>query len=303
MSENGKENGNGKKPSSALAIRGGAKAQGIVPQTFDECYRMAKLLAMSEMVPDTFRGKPDDCCVAIMQGLECGLSPIAALQSIAVINGRPSIWGDGALAIVRASGLLEEFEEIDEPSVNGGRATCTVKRRGEKPLSRSFSMADAKTAGLFTKKGPWQDYPARMRQMRARSWAIRDGFADVLKGLHIAEEVQDIPIMRDITPGQALAVSGIIEDIPDIDAAIDAQMAEAVATLNGKPDKKPDKAVVTDDVFLDQLDGDYGQARNLDALNEIMLVNEITVEERGLEQAAANLYTAHQKRIYQMGPR
>ena len=45
--------------------------------------------------------------IAIMHGLEVGLSPLSALQRIAVINGRPTIWGDGALALVKASGLCE----------------------------------------------------------------------------------------------------------------------------------------------------------------------------------------------------
>jgi hypothetical protein len=131
-----------------------------------------------------------------MQGLEVGLAPMAALQSIAVINGRPALWGDGALAVVRASGLMESIKEWTEDTT----AYCEARRKGEpEPIRRSFSDADAKAAGLTNKKGPWQDYRPRMRQMRARSWVLRDGFADVLKGLHIAEEAQDIP-MRDITP-------------------------------------------------------------------------------------------------------
>src|SRR3546814_15538068 len=46
------------------------------------------------------------------------------------------------------------------------------------------------------KQGPWSQYPQRMRQMRARAWAMRDGFADVLKGIGIAEEVRDFPVVE-----------------------------------------------------------------------------------------------------------
>lgn len=179
----------------AATLTAGGKALGINPQSFDDCYRMGRILAVSGLVPEHFKDKPEACTVAIMQGLEVGLSPMAALQSIAVINGRPSLWGDGALAVVRASGLLELFEETDD----GSTATCRVVRKAQGELVRTFSMEDAKKAGLAGKPGPWTQYPRRMRQMRARSWALRDGFADVLKGLHIAEEAQDIP-MKDITP-------------------------------------------------------------------------------------------------------
>lgn len=175
-------------------LSAGAKAMAIVPGNFDDVYRMAKLMAASGLVPRDYNNKPEACAVAIMQGLEVGLSPLAAIQSIAVINGRPCLWGDGALAVVRASGLCEYIDE----QVTDTEAVCTVKRRGEpEPVTRRFSMADAKRAKLAGKTGPWIDYPQRMLQMRARSWALRDVFADVLKGMGVAEEVRD---MKDITP-------------------------------------------------------------------------------------------------------
>jgi len=118
-----------------------------------------------------------------------GIHPMQALQNIAVINSRPSLWGDAALALVRASPLCESVSEKRE----GDTAICTVKRRGEPEQTRTFSINDAKRAGLWNKKGPWQEYPARMLQMRARSFALRDVFPDVLCGMNLAEEVQDMP--------------------------------------------------------------------------------------------------------------
>jgi hypothetical protein len=56
-----------------------------------------------------------------------------------------------------------------------------------------FSVADAKRAGLWGKSGPWTQYPRRMLQLRARGFALRDAFPDVLKGLVTAEEAQDYP--------------------------------------------------------------------------------------------------------------
>lgn len=57
---------------------------------------------------------------------------------------------------------------------------------------------DIDTAGMRG-KGPWQQYPKRMLSMRARTLAARDGAADALMGLQVAEEMQDVPV-RDITP-------------------------------------------------------------------------------------------------------
>lgn len=161
--------------------------------------KMAEILADSSIVPKDFQGRPGNVLIACQWGAELGLQPLQAMQSIAVINGRPSIWGDAMLGLVRGSGLLESISE--EMSADGEVATCTVLRRGERePVVRQFSMADAKKAGLAGKSGPWQQYPKRMLQVRARGFALRDAFPDVLRGIHIAEEARDTPVMRDVTP-------------------------------------------------------------------------------------------------------
>lgn len=160
---------------------------GLTPQSLEAAMEMANLLAKSNMVPKDYIGNPGNIIVAIQWGAEIGLPPLQAMQNLAVINGRPALWGDAVMALVRGSGLLEDFRE----EVTDQGATCTVKRRGEQPVSRHFSVEDAKKAGLWGKQGPWQQYPKRMLQMRARSWAIRDVFTDVLKGINIKEVLED----------------------------------------------------------------------------------------------------------------
>lgn len=177
--------------SRSAVAHSGVKISSMELTTMDDIYRLAQTFAASGITPKTYGNNADKVFVGIIAGAEVGFAPMQALQSIAVINGMPSIWGDGALALVQASGLLEDIDESDD----GNTATCTVRRVGRtKAVVQSFSMDDARAAGLLTKDGPWKTYPRRMRQMRARSWAIRDAFPDVLKGLHIAEEAQDIPV-------------------------------------------------------------------------------------------------------------
>lgn len=161
----------------------------LSPQTFEQALTFSDYLAESDMVPKDFKGKPGNCLIAMQWGSELGLKPLQALQNIAVINGRPALWGDAVIAIVRGSPLCEYvIEEMDSQ----GSAVCKVKRRGEQEQVRTFSDMDAKTAGLLGKQGPWTTNPKRMKQMRARSFALRDVFPDVLKGIAIAEEAQDI---------------------------------------------------------------------------------------------------------------
>ncbi len=173
---------------------GPSKGFSLAPQSLDEAMRFADILATSSIVPKDFANNPGNILVAIQWGMELGLQPMQAMQSIAVINGRPALWGDAVIGLVRGSPLCEYIHEEDD----GETATCRVKRRGEAEQVRTFSMADAKAAGLSGKAGPWTSYPKRMRQMRARSFALRDVFPDVLRGMPVAEEVQDYQQTRDM---------------------------------------------------------------------------------------------------------
>lgn len=195
----------------------GARPTAIVPTSMDEAYRLANAVCEAGMAP---RGldTPAKAMIAIMQGLEVGLTPMASMQRIAVVNGRPTIWGDAAMGLVRASGLCEWVRERVDGAGDQRVALCEAKRKGEpEAIIGRFSVADAKTAGLWGKSGPWQQYPARMLQMRARAFALRDGFADVLGGMYVREEIEDSAVAaRDVTPPSPPSPS---ENIPSPAAA------------------------------------------------------------------------------------
>ena len=166
----------------------------LAPQNIEEALKFSDYLSKSTIVPKDFANNPGNILVAIQWGMELGLQPMQAMQNIAVINGRPALWGDAVIALVRSSPLCEYIYETDD----GETATCRVKRRGEEEQFRTFSQTEAKAAGLAGKQGPWTQYPKRMRQLRARAFALRDVFPDVLRGMPMAEELQDMPTEREL---------------------------------------------------------------------------------------------------------
>ena len=179
----------------------------LSPQTFDQALEFSKYLASSEMVPKQYRGKPGDCLIAMQWGYEIGMKPLQALQSIAAINGKPSVYGDAGKAMLLAAGC--EIDEDDTEMVRQtGRARCKITRPGRKPVERTFSLEDAKAARLWGKDGPWTNYPYRQMAWRAFWFAARDAAADLLKGMGGTEEMQDMaqstakpsPSVTDITP-------------------------------------------------------------------------------------------------------
>jgi RecT family len=189
--------------------------RGAQLRDIDDQLRFAKIIAAGGMAPKSYAMGGADLVAAIFTSIqlggELGLTPMASVQNIAVINGRPGLWGSAMLAVVEASGKLAEIEEFFEGEGEARTAVCLVTRVGRKTRRFTFSMADAKRAKLTGKQGPWQEYPDRMLLARARSFALRDVFPDVLLGLaQSAEELGDIPEeargpdrAKDVTPPKA----------------------------------------------------------------------------------------------------
>ncbi len=174
----------------------------IQPASFEEAKAAALFVAGSKLIPAAYQDKPQEVIVAWQYGAEIGLKPMAALRAIAVINGRPSIYGDGFLAVCQSHPAYIGHEETYDPETE--TAHCTFLRRRQDGTvgehHAAFSKEDAETAQLWKKTGPWQQYPKRMLQMRARGFSGRDAFADKLAGVVIAEEAQDFDALL---PGEA----------------------------------------------------------------------------------------------------
>ena len=188
--------------------------QGVQLASLEDAFRFANAVAASGFAPRGME-KPEAILVAIQLGAELGLTPMSALQNIAVINGRPAIYGDAALALVRSSGLLEVFreEEIGEVGKDTQGVKITAKRKGFDEASETFTVADAKLSKLWAKSGPWTDYPKRMLKFRARGFILRDMFGDVLKGLRTMDEVRDTPNEINVTPLAEKVSRGLTSEI------------------------------------------------------------------------------------------
>ena len=224
----------------------GAAVAAFEPNNLAELIQLSEVMARSEMVPKDYRGKPGNIVVAIMAGREIGLSANQSLQSHAVINGRAMLWGDAPLGIVRASGKLARIEERVDGTGDDRVAVCIVRRIGEdKDREERFSVAMAKTAGLWNKDGPWRQYPERMLKARARSFVLRDTFGDVLKGVAIAEEYEGHEEIN-VTPDRPVSGNDALRE--RLAASLG---AGAVAVKPPEPTKPPAVEGVVEDPHPD----------------------------------------------------
>jgi hypothetical protein len=188
-----------------IPLKAGGRVTAIVPQTIEEVFRLSKAVAASGI----------------------GLPPMQAIQRIAVVNGRPAVWGDAIPALLLARGF--RIREWVEGSDDSRCAVCEIKRPDGEKIERRFSIGDAKRAGLWqtaakvrrkAKDGtwyekdndsPWFRFPERMLQMRARGFAARDGAADALSGLYLREEIDEAQTVE-----AAPQIKAAVLELPDI---------------------------------------------------------------------------------------
>jgi hypothetical protein len=256
-------------PERRPSLQAGGSIVSIVPQNLDEAFRLSTAIHQAGMAPygiDT----PQKIMIAMLAGLELGMPPMQGVQSIAVINNRPCMWGDALIGVVKNSGVCLYVKEWMEGDGDSRIAFCETKRKGEdEPVKRSFSADDAKRAGLWqtearvTKQGkngpytkdndsPWFKYPQRMLQMRARAWCLRDVYPDVLKGMQSREEVEDYQHAQaePVEPQQSLppleerlriARQENAEEAPQQREGFDAaHVARETAALTGEADSGED---------------------------------------------------------------
>ena len=259
----------------------------LVPKTMNEAIKFSKMLAASSMVPKQFQGKPEDILVAVQWGSEVGLPIMSALQNIAVINGKPTIYGDAALALVTAHPQYGGHKEW----LDGETAHCRITRlvNAEKvETERTFSVGEAKRAGLLNKPGPWKQYPNRMLQMRARGFAMRDSFPDALKGVGVDDD-RDLTIDVAVENPLDEAFGGeVVENDPlgsppvAVEAAPIPAAPEEIDDTTEPPEDPDARAweLILDDEVIECLDPDMWYGEFIAAVGRAANDEEINLNDR-----------------------
>lgn len=166
-------------------------SRGIELRTLDELWRFANMAVKSRLIPQTI-DTPEKALIVLQKGMEIGLSPMAALGNMYVVNNRPVLYGEIGLALIRASGQLVHFKQyyVGEFPKDDFRAVCEMGRRGEEIVTKEFSIGDAKTAQLW-ERNTWKPYPKDMLMWKPTWRASKVVFADILQGVDGAEDFSD----------------------------------------------------------------------------------------------------------------
>ena len=154
----------------------------------------AIVIASSSLAPEALRGKPQDALLVLMTGRELGIGPMQALRMVTVIRGRVTLSADATIALVRRSDQCVEWRMVESTAE---RATYSTTRRGDtSPTVLTWTMEQARVAGLVRGGGQWQTYPEAMLRARCAAALARIVYPDLVAGVYDPDELAgtDAPV-------------------------------------------------------------------------------------------------------------
>jgi len=273
--------------SSVTTLRPGASPLlPIYPSSFEEVVRFARVAVMGGMIKPLKSGYGDSAetesdtalearaTMIIMQGMELGLPPMQSVQLLAMINGRITAHSEAVPGLLLSKGFKIGKKFTGAPMNDDWTAVCTLTRPDGQVFEGTYSVAQAKRARLWsdaakvTKRGKggstyeadndsaWYRFPDRMLWARALGFTAKDGAADVMRGLAVREEVEDLirsEIAHDITPKAPML------EIPDIPDA--SEIAKATT-----PESEAGDAIADPDGFVANLEEQIALCDDADEL-------------------------------------
>lgn len=160
------------------------------PQNLEQMFRFSEWLAKSQLIPRALQGKPQDVTIVLLKGREVGLSPMQALGTINVIEGKAVMAAELLVALVkRHSDICEHFSLVESTET---KATFSTRRKGSpKESALTYTIEQATKAGLAGKDN-WKKHTATMLRWRAAAALARSEYPDLTSGIVTPDEAEEI---------------------------------------------------------------------------------------------------------------
>jgi hypothetical protein len=164
---------------------------------FDELWSRAEMLAKSTIVPAQYQRRPENVFIALDMASRMGLSPLVVMNTLYIIQGKPSFSGQAVIAMLKAS---PEFKDIEIHWVGeegkdsyGAYVTATHVKSGRTLKGATVDIKMAKGEGWYTKSGSkWQTMPEMMLSYRAHTFFCRVYAPELMFGLQSTDEITDV---------------------------------------------------------------------------------------------------------------
>lgn len=163
-------------------------------QGFEALQRVAKLFAASDIVPEAYRNNIPNTVIALDLAARLGVSPIAIMQQLYIVHGKPAWVGQFMIASFNRSGKFEtiHYDFVgEEGNDDWGCRACTARKDGTRITGPVVTIAMAKGEGWYGKNKKWQTMPELMLMYRAAAWLVRTCAPEIAMGIYTVDEIQD----------------------------------------------------------------------------------------------------------------
>ncbi len=219
---------------------------------FVSVQRMAKALASSTLVPDSYRGEANlgNCIIALELSQRIGASVMAVMQSMVPIHGKPTWSASFLIATVNSCGRFSpmRFRWVGKEGTDdwGCRAFAVERESNLELVGALVTIGMAKAEGWYGKNGSkWKTMPEQMLQYRAAAFWCRAYAPEIALGMHTSEEIQDTPVTQQVVqPSVAATVTASVVDVtptpPEPKARRKKAEPEAIAVAEPVPAPQPE---------------------------------------------------------------
>lgn len=163
-------------------------------EKFNQMVRVAQMLSRSSLVPQNYQGKAEDCLIAFEMANRTNMNPIAVMQNLYVVKGKPAWSGQACMALINASGRFKDVRHVYFGKEGGDDRGCYVEAirvdSGEVVCGVKVSVSMAKSEG-WTSNPKWRNMPELMLAYRASAFFARVYCPDMLMGCQTVDEVED----------------------------------------------------------------------------------------------------------------
>ncbi|MDE2470485.1 MAG: hypothetical protein KGL35_17500, partial [Bradyrhizobium sp.] len=220
------------KPQRLVTVDNGAFANLLDTAKFEHLWRLSTAFSSSDLVPEQFRRKPENCFIGIQMAIRLGVDPFMFLQSCYVVHGRPGLEAKLAIALANSSGVFVgpiRYRLEGSGKTRKCTAFATVRETSE-TIEMTVDWAMVEAEGWNKKSGSkWLTIPEVMFRYRAAMLLIRTHCPEVIMGMQSKEELEDI------APEAATTVQRTLATAPSsLDALAD--RLSGIATDDAKAD-------------------------------------------------------------------
>lgn len=164
-------------------------------EQFNQLLRAANMLSQTNIIPQTYQGKPQDCFVAIEMATRMGVSPMVVMQNMYVVKGKPSWAGQACMMLINSCGKFRDVKHIYTGEKGTDSRGCYISAirisDGEKIDGAEVTIDMAKAEGWLSNP-KWKNMPELMLAYRASAFFARVHCPEALMGVQVAEEIYDI---------------------------------------------------------------------------------------------------------------